>query len=76
MAFSGTKKSPKSGTHQQTYPHIHEINPAARFYQKITGQSNLCTSLTDSAQFRMLFAYYTSLSARPVISQQYCELQS
>ena len=30
-----------SGIHQQTYPHIYEINPAARFYGKITGQSTL-----------------------------------
>ena len=46
-AFSGKKITKirntvqHSGTHQQTYPHIYEINLAARFDGKITGQSTL-----------------------------------
>ena len=73
--------SPKSGTqhsrtHQQMYPHINEINPATRFCGKITGQSTLCTSLTNSSQLRMLFADHARLSASPIISQHYCELQN
>ena len=44
IAFSGTKitkirnTAKFSGTHQQMYPHIYEINPATRFYGKIEGQ--------------------------------------
>ena len=34
------------------------------------------TSLTDSVQLRMLFTDHAWLSASPIISQQYCELQS
>ena len=50
------QKSQKSETQQQTYPYIYEKNPVTRFYKKITGQSTLCTSLTNSAQLRTLFA--------------------
>ena len=45
IAFSGTKITKSqytasfSGTHRQTYPHIHEIILATRFYRKITRQS-------------------------------------
>ena len=58
------------------YPHIYAINPATRPYRKITEQSTLCTSLTDSAQLRTLFADHAPLSASSIISQQYCKLQS
>ena len=77
------QKSPKSGTrhnfcrtHQQTYPQINEINRATRFYGKITGQSTLRTSLTDSAHLRMPSADHARLSASSIISQHYCKLQS
>ena len=62
-------------THQQTYSHINEINPATKFYGKITGRCTLCTSLTDSVQLRTLFADHARLTASQIISQQYCELQ-
>ena len=44
------------------YPHINEVNPATRFYGKITGQSTRCTSLTDSAQVTVhQFNHFTTL---------------
>ena len=58
------------------FSHIYWLNPAKRFYRKITGQSTLFTSLTDSAQLRTLFADHAPLSASSIISQQYCKLQS
>ena len=70
------QKSQKSETQQQTYPYIYEKNPVTRFYKKITGQSTLCTSLTNSAQLRTLFADHAWLSTSSIISQHYCELQS
>ena len=56
-------------------PNIYEVNPAARFYRKITGQSTLCTSITDSAQIITLFAIHARLSASLIISQQYHEFR-
>ena len=41
-----------------------------------SGQSTLCTSLTDSVQLKMLFADHTQLSTSSIISQHYCGLQS
>ena len=56
IAFPGTKITKIrntawfSGTHQQTYPHINEINLATIVYRKITGQSTLHASRFRAAE--------------------------
>ena len=75
IAFSGTKitKIWISETHQQTYPHIYEVNPAARFYGKISkGQS----TLPIPCSWEPSFCRSHSLSASPITAQQHWELQS
>ena len=56
----------------QTYPHIYEINPAARFNGKITGQS----TLPIPHSWEHCFSRSRLLSASPIISWQRQELQS
>ena len=75
------QKSSKFRTQHKVLEHVSK--PIPTFVKKISGYQilrenhrALCTSLTDSAQLRTLFADHAWLSASSILSQQYCELLS
>ena len=75
--------SPKSTTLHDFMEHISKHIPTflkktrwPDFTGKSQGNLHVCTSLTESAQLRMLFANQSRLSTSSIISQDYCELQS
>ena len=77
------QKRPKSRTRHNFLEHISKHTPTFMikfqlpdFMGKSQSNPTLCTSLIDSVRLRTSHPNQAWLSASPIISQQYCQLQS